>query len=205
MRILAINGSHRPGKGTATLLQAVLDAAKEEGADVELIELSQLNIGFCVGCNTCMGKPYCPIDDDMHEVVSKMLEADGIVLGSPDYFSNVSSRMKAFMERTRPLHMIENALKGKIGGAVVTAGLPDCGAEKTLAELNHFFAIQEVTTVNPRPAGPVAGNGPIATQFAGLDETGRTRWRNVKADSTGFAFARQLGKDMVKLIERLAV
>lgn len=204
MKLLAINGSHRPGKGTAALLQAVLDAAKEEGAEVELLELSELNINFCVGCNACMGKPHCPIDDDMRDVVAKMLKADGIVLGSPDYFSNVSSRMKAFMERTRPLHMVANALKGKIGGAVVTAGLPDCGAEKTLAELNHFFAIQEVTVVNPRPLGPVMGNGPIATQFGGMDDAGRVQWRSVKADSAGFAFARQLGKDMVALAAKLA-
>lgn len=205
MKVLAINGSHRPRKGTAALLRVVLEAARKEGADVEMIELAECNIAFCQGCNACMRKPCCPIGDDMRAIVEKMLEADAIVLGSPDYFSNVSARMKAFMERTRPLHMTENALKGKVGGAVVTAGLPDCGAEKTLAELNHFLSIQEITVVNPRPAGAVVGNGPISTQFDGIDEAGRIQWRNTQADPVGSSFARQLGADIVHLVQKLAV
>lgn len=204
MKILAINGSHRAGKGTAALLQTALDAAAAKGAQTELVELSQLNVGYCAGCNSCMRAPSCPLQDDMQALTAKLMEADGIILGSPDYFSGASARMKTFIDRTRPLHMVANALKGKVGGAVVTAGLADCGAESTLAQLYSFFAVHEMLAVHPRPLGPVMGNGPIATQFGGIGEDGTVSWRSVKADSIGTAFAHQLGEDMVELIERLS-
>lgn len=203
MRILAINGSHRPGKGTAALLQAALDAARDAGADTELVELSRLDIGYCIGCNACLAKPACTLSDDMDGLVEKMKAADGIVLGSPDYFANVTARMKTFIDRTRPLHMVENALKGKVGGMVTTSGLVDCGAEETLGALDRFFATHEMLVVHPRPAGPVQANGTAASQFAGLDDEGRIRWRRVQDDRTAFAFARQLGTDMVELVARL--
>lgn len=203
MRILAINGSHRLGKGTAALLQAALDAAREAGAETELVELARLDIGYCIGCNACLAKPACTLSDDMDGLVEKMKAADGIVLGSPDYFANVTARMKTFIDRTRPLHMTANALKGKAGGMVVTSGLVDCGAEETLGALDRFFATHEMLVVHPRPAGPVQANGTAASQFAGLDDEGRIRWRRVQDDRTAFAFARQLGTDMVELVERL--
>lgn len=204
MKILAINGSHRPGKGTAALLQVALDAAAAKGAETELVELSRLDILYCSGCNSCMSKPCCPLEDDMHDLVHKMLPADGIIFGSPDYFSGVTGRMKTFIDRTRPLHMVENALKGKVAGAVVTSGLTDCGGESTLAQLYGYIATQEMLAVHPRPKGPVMGNGVLATQFAGMSDEDRPSWRKVQSDPIGIAYARQLGEDMVDLINRLA-
>ena len=69
-----------------------------------MIELSEKNVEYCTGCNRCLFKPECSIkDDDMEEIKQKMLEADGIIVASPDYFSNVSGRMKTFIARTRPM------------------------------------------------------------------------------------------------------
>ena len=99
--------------------------------------------------------------------------------------------------------MVANALKGKAGGAVTTSGLVDCGAEETLGVLYRFFATHEMLVVHPRPKGPVKANGTAASQFAGLDEEGRIRWRRVQDDATAFAYARQLGEDMVELLKRL--
>lgn len=204
MKILGINGSHRPGRGTAALLGAVLEAAQEQGVDVEQVELAELEIGFCIGCNTCLGKAACALHDDMDILIEKMREADGIVLASPDYFSSITARMKSFMERTRPLHMVENALKGKVGGMVATAGLDNCGIEETMAAMERWFATHEMLVVHARPAGPVLGSGATATGFAGLDEEGKPIWRSVKRDAAAFACARQLGGDLVELAERLS-
>lgn len=204
MKILAINGSHRPGKGTASLLQEALDEAAARGADVELIELSQLDIGYCVGCNACLGSPTCALKDDMNLVVEKMLGADGIILASPVYCASVTGRMKTFIDRTRPLHMVANALKGKVGAAMATAGLPDCGIEDTMCYLDRVFAVHEMIALHPRPAGPVLANGPKATQFVGYDsEKARIRWRRTQDDEIGSLFAKQLGADMVDLLKRL--
>ena len=94
MKILAINGSHRVGQNTDYLINEALSAAAELGAETEVIELSEKNVEYCTGCNRCLFKPECSIkDDDMEEIKQKMLEADGIIVASPDYFSNVSGRM----------------------------------------------------------------------------------------------------------------
>ena len=122
MKILAINGSHRVGENTSKLLQMALDEAAALGAETEMVDLAELDIEFCAGCNKCLFKPMCSISDDMDELKQKMLEADGIILGSPDYFSNVTARMKNFIDRTRPLHMTSNQLKGKVGGFLTMSG-----------------------------------------------------------------------------------
>ena len=75
MRILAINGSHRLGKGPAALLLAALDAAQSAGAETELVELARLDIGYCIGCNACLAKPACTLSDDMDGLVAKMKAA----------------------------------------------------------------------------------------------------------------------------------
>lgn len=205
MKVLGINGSHRPGKGTAALLQAALDAAVEAGASTELVELAQLDIQFCIGCNACLGRTSCTLSDDMNDLYEKMRDADAILLASPDYFGTVSARMKNFMDRTRPFHMVENVLKGKLGGGLTTAGLNNCGAEGTLELIDHWLATHEMIAVHPRPKGPVLAPGAIATGFAGLDDEGRPQWRSVKADPIGFDLARQMGLDIVELGGRLGM
>lgn len=209
MKVLGINGSHRAGKGTAALLQAALDGAVAEGeaagvaVEAELVELSKLDIGFCIGCNRCLAQMSCALSDDMEALYAKMREADIILLASPDYFGTVSARTKNFMDRTRPFHMVENVLAGKVGGALTTAGLDNCGGEGTLALLDQWFATQGMLAVHPRPAGAPLAGGVVATGFAGLDEAGRPRWRSVKDDPIGFALAAQLGREAMQLACRL--
>ena len=107
------------------------------------------------------------------------------------------------MDRTRPFHMVENVLAGKVGGALSTAGLNNCGGEGTLALLDSWFATQGMLAVHPRtPGAPLAG-GVVATGFAGLNEKGQPQWRSVKGDEIGFALARQLGREAVSLAARL--
>lgn len=200
MKILAINGSHRAGKGTALLLRDALDEASSRGAETELVELSQLDIAYCTGCNRCLAQTTCSLSDDMDVLFEKLKAADGILLGSPDYFSNVSARMKTFFDRTRPLHMVKNVLKSKVGGMVATAGLSTCGVEETIAVMDRFFTTHEMLVVHPRPEGPVLSSGVMATQFDGIDVDGAVKWRGIRDDSFARASARQLGADMVDLI-----
>lgn len=204
MKIVAINGSHRAGKCTSDLLKVALHAAEEIGAEVELMELSEFDIGYCTACNTCLRVAKCSMTDDMDQIVNKLKEADGIILGSPDYFSNVTARMKTFIERTRFLHMTENMLKGKVGGYVTVAGLNNCGGESAASVLDHFFATQEILVVHPRPQGAVLGSGANATTMAGIREDGRITWRRTSLeDEIAVAFAKQLGQDMTELISKL--
>ena len=203
MKVLAINGSHRAGKGTAAMVEAALEELRAEGIETELVELSKCNIEYCIGCNRCLGKPECTVKDDMQGLYEKMLEADGIILASPNYFANVTARMKCFMDRTRPLHMTANALKGKVGGIIATTGLSNCGGEETVSTMQRWFQIHEMLLIQPRPEGEVLGNYPLATMFDGFVD-GHVKWRRIQDDEAAFRFAHQLGRDMATLIKKLA-
>jgi multimeric flavodoxin WrbA len=96
--ILGICGSARKNGNTATLLREALNAA---GMASELIFLSDLTVGFCTGCLSCVkNKGVCIKDDDMKGLLEKMLEAQVIVLGSPNYYYDVSGLMKNMIDRS---------------------------------------------------------------------------------------------------------
>ena len=177
MNILAINGSHRAGKGTAALLNAVLESAGHQGATCELIELSHLDIRFCSGCNACLGRNRCAMHDDMDLLYDKMMRADGIVLGSPVYFGTVSARMKNFMDRTRPLHMVDNAL----------AGIPE-RLERANEQLNNLYNQQEAAKAEvgkpfPQEAELTAKSQRLAELDAALNMEDSAEKRDERSES----------------------
>jgi len=99
MKILGIIGSKRKNGNTACLVQEALKAAQREGAKTELIFLGDYSIKDCTGCEGCKDTLKCVINDDMQKIYPLLLEADGIILGSPTYFYNISADMKAFIDR----------------------------------------------------------------------------------------------------------
>lgn len=99
MKIVAIIGSPRKNGNTDTLVDSVLQGAIENGAETEKIYLSDLNFKGCIGCEGCKKTGKCVVKDDMQMVYEKMNEADGIVLGSPTYFYNVTGLTKMFIDR----------------------------------------------------------------------------------------------------------
>lgn len=99
MKIVGIVGSKRKKGNTATLVSEALNAAKNEGIDTEIVYLGDYNIKGCFGCEKCKYSYTCIIKDDMQKIYPKIIEADGIILGSPTYFYNITSDMKAFIER----------------------------------------------------------------------------------------------------------
>ncbi|MGE4272810.1 MAG: flavodoxin family protein [Desulfitobacterium sp.] len=205
MKILAINGSHRKGKNTAALLRTVLEQAAAQGATTELLELTDYNIKLCTSCNKCLGKPQCSItDDDMVAVGEKLLAAEGIVLGSPVYWSNVTTLMKNFMDRTRYLHMTQNLLAGKVGAAVTNAGLRHGGQEPTLRIMDYFMHAHGIHVVDSRdPAGPLMYAGVTGSLMEDFKEDKVTWRRNATDDELTVASCKQIGRNMVKLIQQL--
>ncbi len=104
MKLMAVNGSPRKKWNTATLLQKALDGAASKGADTELIHLYDLNYKGCISCFSCKtlgGNSYgkCAVQDDLAPIFSRMEKADGIVMGSPIYWGDISGEIKAFLER----------------------------------------------------------------------------------------------------------
>lgn len=103
-KIVGIMGSYRKGGSVDLLVDEALRGAEEAGAAVEKIYLIDKEIKFCTNCRKCTQDPgeapgKCMHDDEMRAVLDKCLDADGLVLGSPVNFFNVTAITRCFMER----------------------------------------------------------------------------------------------------------
>ena len=146
MKVLAINGSPRKGGNTAHLIKHVFEELEREGIDTELVELSGHRIRGCIACYRCieLKNGRCSLDDDiLNELVGKMVEADGIVLGSPTYVSDVTAEMKAVIDRATYVTRGNGGLLRRKVGAAVSA-VRRAGSIHALDTINHFFAISEM-------------------------------------------------------------
>ena len=113
MKVLAINGSPRKNGNTAMLIDTVLEQLQKKGIKTQQVQLGGKKIHGCTACMKCFKKKdkHCVIGGDvLNPLVDKMLKADGIIIGSPTYFANVSSEVKALIDRAG-LVAIANGLK----------------------------------------------------------------------------------------------
>lgn len=128
MKIVIINGSHRKNGSTALILNELSQELKKyDDVDVQLIHVADLSLNYCVGCSTCYKIGKCIYRDDVEALSSDIANADGIILGSPTYVSNVSAQMKTIIDRGH--FVMEQLLYGKYAISVTTYenyGSRDC-------------------------------------------------------------------------------
>ena len=122
MKLLAIMGSPHDMRGnTGRLLEEVLKGVEQNGAEVELVSLSQSKVLPCVSCDVCHQTGSCPIKDDFEGIKAKLLACDGFIFASPNYITSVTAQLKALFDRcTNIIHCV--SLEGKYGAAVETSG-----------------------------------------------------------------------------------
>ncbi len=111
MGVIVINGSPRTAGTTAELLHGIETELKKQEIEVEYVDLSRIEMAHCKGCSTCYRTGHCPIRDDAEALAERSRKADGLVLGSPTYASNVSGLMKDLIDRGH--FVIEQSLHGK--------------------------------------------------------------------------------------------
>jgi multimeric flavodoxin WrbA len=123
MKVIALNASARKDGNTAILLNTVLDELKNEGIKTDMIQFAGKTLRGCTACNKCMKTldKHCAVKKDiLNDIMDQMLSADGILLGSPTYFSDVTANMRAFIERSGRVSRANNyMLKRKVGAGVV--------------------------------------------------------------------------------------
>jgi len=146
MKVVAFNGSPRKEGNTALLLNTVLDELKREGIETELIHVAANSIQGCIACYRCRENQdcKCAVDtDSLNDYVAKMREADGILLGSPTYFSDLTAGMKALIERSGYVARANGDMfKRKVGAAVVA--VRRTGANHVFSSINYFFLITQM-------------------------------------------------------------
>ena len=146
MKAVAFNGSARKDGNTAILLNTVLEELKREGIETELVQLSGKSLQGCIACFKCFENKdgRCAVKkDEMNVYIEKMQEADGILLGSPTYFSDVSTNMKALIERCGMVARAnDDMFRRKVGAGVVA--VRRAGAAHVFSSLNFFFLIGQM-------------------------------------------------------------
>jgi len=146
MKVTAFNGSARKDGNTAIMLNAALNELKNQVIDTELYQLSGKQIHGCIACYKCMENKdqRCAVKKDVaNECIEKMLESDGIILGSPTYFTDVTTEMKALIDRAGLVSRANGDMfKRKIGAAVVAARRG--GSIHAFDSMNHFFLIGQM-------------------------------------------------------------
>ena len=189
MKVVAFCGSGRKQGNTYLLEQAVLAPLVDAGAETEIIELSGNEIRGCMSCFVCYLQKdgTCVLKKDIvNECLAKMVTANAILLGSPTYFGDVTSEMKALIDRCGMVSQANgNMLQRKVGAAVVA--VRRAGAVHTLDTMNHFFLLNRMIIVGSDSWN--VGMGP---------EIGE-----VVDDEEGMKNMRLLGENMVWLLKNL--
>ncbi len=146
MKVLAINGSARKDGNTAIMLRAALAPIEAAGIETELLQLHGKTIHGCIACMKCWEKKngHCAVKNDMlNDIVDRMAAADGMLIGSPTYFANVSSNIKSIIDRAGMVALANDSLFARKVGAAVVA-VRRGGAIHVFNSINHFYFINQM-------------------------------------------------------------
>ena len=178
MKILGLSCSPRRRGNTEILLNKALQGAQHEGAEVELYSVSGKTIKPCDGCRTCFKTGECHIKDDMQNLYNKLLEADGIIFGTPIYFYSMTAQAKTIIDRTIALSRPERSLANKVGGVVVVSG--SLGLIDAVKDLYFYMVVRQML-----PANFVAAYGGAKGDVRKMEQCMKAAW--------------ELGRQMVQL------
>ena len=169
-KIVAINGSPHGGIGnTSLMIEMFRPTSQEAGFDLEVITLHDKDIGYCTGCAVCIEKGKCWIPDDHRGIVKKLLEADGIILGCPVYFFQVTGQMKTFLDRSLAWgHKPRDKHKPGLAVSVPAVfGEEEVGAY--LARMLHVYGAYSVGALTALATGPGGFLGKEAVEARAAD------------------------------------
>jgi multimeric flavodoxin WrbA len=188
MKVLAINASPRVDGNTAIAIRKVLSELENQGIETELFQLAGRTVRGCMACRSCFKNKNrkCIIEDDpVNELIEKMVASDGIIMGSPVYYWDVTSEMKALIDRIGFVCVAnDHLLKRKLGTCVLA--LRRLGAVHALDTVNHFFHLMRMV---------IAGSGaPIVIGR----EVGE-----VEHDAEGMQNLKYLGENFAWILEKL--
>jgi multimeric flavodoxin WrbA len=190
MKVTAFNGSARRDGNTAILVRHVFAELDKKGIETELVQLSGERLRGCIACYQCWQKKdgTCAIKDDIiNQCIEKMKAAQGIILASPTYFADVTSEMKALMDRTGMVARANGDMFRRKAGAAVIA-VRRGGAIHAFDTLNHYFFIGQMIV-----PGSSYWNVGIGRNIG-----------EVENDGEGVQTMKDLGANMAWLLKKIA-
>ena len=186
MKVIGFNGSPRKDGNTSILFNHVFRELEKEGIETELVQLSAKEIHGCIACYKCFENKdqQCAVKDDaVNEYIKMLTNAQGIILGSPVYFIDVTPEMKALIDRSGFVSRANGGMYRNKVGAVVAA-FRRSGAMHAIDTMNHFLLSQEVFIVG-RAIGVGRDKG------------------EVEKDEEGMQSVKTLGQRMAWLLKKL--
>jgi Multimeric flavodoxin WrbA len=187
MKVVAINGSPNKEGNTFSAISVVCDQLKAENIECEIIHVGNKLIRGCMGCHQCAKNhnEKCIIQgDDVNSIIRKMKEADGIILGSPVYFSGIAGTMKSFLDRAFYVATANGSLlRHKVGISVVADRR--AGGVPTYNQLNNYINYAEMFMPSSNYWNVMYGMAP----------------GEVLKDVEGMQVMRVLGKNMAWLLK----
>jgi len=186
MKVIAFNGSPRKDGNTFILINHVFRELEQEGIETELVQLSEKEIHGCIACYKCFENKdqRCAVKNDAaNEYIEKMTRAEGMILGSPVYFMDITPEMKALIDRSGFVSRANGGIyKNKVGATV--AALRRSGGMHAIDSMNHFLLSQEIFIVG-RAIGVGRDKG------------------EVEKDEEGMQLVRSVGQRMAWLMQRI--
>lgn len=189
MKVTAFNGSPRAKGNTAVMLRAALAPIAAAGIETELVQVGGTKIHGCTACGQCFERKdrRCVFDDDvLNGLLAKMVASDGILLGSPSYFSSMTPEMKALIDRAGFVALANGGLLARKVGAAVAVHRRG-GAVNIMDQINHLFLISRMIV----PGSTYWNFG------VGMDEG------DVAGDEEAMANMQDLGEQFVWLLGKL--
>jgi multimeric flavodoxin WrbA len=185
MKILAISCSPRSNRNTVTILEEALRGAQDKKADVELYSVSGKTIQPCDGCWACANTAKCHIADDMQELYDKIVEADGIIFGTPIYFWGMTGQAKTIIDRTIALNQPGRNLTNKVAGVVAVCG--SLGLVDALKDYSYFIIQRRMLPAN-QVAAYVTNPGELKNMVQCMNAARRLGQQMVTLINTNFKY-----------------
>jgi multimeric flavodoxin WrbA len=145
VKVLGILCSPRKNGNTSILLREALTSANDCGAETELLTIGDKDIRPCDGCYSCIKTGKCHIKDDMQEIYGKLLDADGIIWGTPVYFFDATAQAKIVIDRSYVLYT-DSKLINKVGGVIAVAS--SLGHAGVWHLFNTFFSVNHMLSAD---------------------------------------------------------
>ena len=181
MKVLLFNGSPRAEGCTYTALLEIANTLHKHNIETELVQIGTKPIAGCIACGKCRNGAPCIFDDGVNELVARLDEFDGIIVGAPIYYAGPSGQSTAFLDRL--FYCAAGKLTGKPAAAIVSCRRG--GASAGFDRLNKYFSINSMPIVTSQYWNQVHGNTP----------------EEVLQDEEGLQTMRTLGENMAWLLK----
>lgn len=182
MKVLMLNGSPHD-ECVFRALEEVGTVLQKEGIEIEIINVGKENIRGCIDCKFCKENERCVFNDLVNEVALKFKEADGLVIGTPVYYSGMNGTLKSFLDRLFWSSHFEKGMK--VGAAVISSRR--AGSTNALDEIYKYFGISSM---------------PIVTSSYWNEVHGYKK-EDILSDEEGMRTLRNLGTNMAFLLKAI--